>query len=299
MKKKILSVILILTMAMSVGMAALAAEDPSATRNSLRSSGAIHYFQGEDSVVIDSADLYALADRLDLFKVRVTKQLGAMHTYLTKAGGGIPLTSADGIYAVHTRPYAGEEADPVSLDFAAILEGIAVSQSIPTDPASYGMSSSTKLYKTPEGRLATTASEGAEPISIQAATADNLSAGAAAWVNGKLLLGTGADMADTAGTPAETPDFGGGEQLTQYAISTAYTMPENIATAFAYVHTSANGDNNAASTPTLTVEGGGTYYKLCGGSYARNGFNVKIALYHLKNIPKGAVIKGSGGKLFY
>lgn len=299
MKNKIVSVIIILTMAMSIGMTAMAAENSTATRSSLHSNGVIRYDQGEDSVVIDSADFFTLADRLDLFKVRVTKQLGVMHTYLTKTGGGIPLTSAEGVFAVHNKPSEGEEADPLNLDFAAILEGIAVSQSIPTDLASYGMPSSTTLYKTPEGRLVTSFSEGAEAISIQAATADNLSAGTAAWVNGKLLLGTGGDTADLVEGSTETPDAGDGKQMVQQEIAAGYTAAENIETAVAYTANIDSGGNNAAADPSLTVEGGGTYGKLRSWNYGRNGFNVKIALYYLRNIPQGAVIKGSNGVLFY
>lgn len=290
MRKKVLTGIMILAMTMSICMAAVAAENPSATKNSLHSSGSIHYSQGEDSVIIDSADLYTLADQLDLFKVRVAEQLEDMDTYLTKAGGGVPLTSADGVCVVHNCPADGNMADPLSLDFAAVLEGVAASQSIPTDPESYGMSSSASLYKTWDGRLTTIASEGVEDVSIQAATADNLSAGAAAWVNGRLLLGTGADVADASG---------GDEEIAQYNISSAYTMPKNTATAFAFVYTTGSGNNNAASTPSFSVNGGGSYEKIYNMSYGQSGYNVKVALYHLKNISKGTVVKGSNGTLFY
>lgn len=98
-------------------------------------------------MVIDSADFYTLADQLDRFKVQAVKQLEVMHTYLTHSGGDVAMTSADDIYAVHKKPQSGEEADPLSLDFATILEGIAVSQSIPTNPEAYGFPAGTKFYK--------------------------------------------------------------------------------------------------------------------------------------------------------
>lgn len=191
--KKLVSVLLMLSMLFSICMVVTAAGTPDATRSSLRSQGAIRYGEGKESVVIDSADLYTLADRLDLFKVRTVEQLGVIGTYLSKNPEGTPLTSETGIYAVHKKPSSDSETDPRSLSFEAILEGIAASQTIPTDSAAYGMESGITLYKGADGKLYSSEQEGAEAISIQAATAENLSAGTAAWVNGHLILGTGGD----------------------------------------------------------------------------------------------------------
>ena len=184
---------LTLTMLLSVCMVTTAAGASAATKNSLRSQGAIRYQEGTESVVIDSADLYTLADRLDLFKVRVAEQLGEIGTYLSRNPNGTQLTSDEGVYAVHQKPSSSGEADPLSLSFDAILEGIAASQTIPVDPAVYGMESGAMLYKGEDGKLSTSNQEGSEQIRIQAATAENLSAGTAAWVNGRLILGTGGD----------------------------------------------------------------------------------------------------------
>ena len=191
--KKIILVMLAMTMLLSACMVTTAASASAATKNSLRSQGAIRYQEGTESVVIDSADLYTLADRLDLFKVRVAEQLGEIGTYLSRNPSGTQLTSDEGVYAVHQKPSSSGEADPLSLSFETILEGIAASQSIPTDPAVYGMGAGTTLYKGTDGKLYSSTQEGAEEICIQAATAENLSAGTAAWVNGKLILGTGGD----------------------------------------------------------------------------------------------------------
>lgn len=191
--KKIISVMLMLSMLFGVCMIATAAAAPAATKSSLRSQGIICYQEGTESVVIDSADLYTLADRLDLFKVRTVEQLGVIGTYLSASPEGTPLKSEAGIYAVHQKPASHDITDPRSLSFEAILEGIAVSQTIPTDPADYGMESGTMLYKGADGKLNSGVQEGTEEICIQAAAAENLSAGTAAWVNGCLILGTGAN----------------------------------------------------------------------------------------------------------
>lgn len=191
--KKTLSVLLLFSMLFGVCMVATAAGNPTATNKDLHSQGAIRFQEGTESVVIDSEDLYTLADRLDLFKVRVTEQLGLMGTYLSREPAGTQLNSTNDVYAVHQKPAASVEADPLSLSFETILEGIAASQTIPTDSAAYGIGGGTILYQDADGKLSTTNQNGAEPIRIQAATAENLSAGTAAWVNGKLILGTGGD----------------------------------------------------------------------------------------------------------
>ena len=290
MKKKIVSAILLLTMTSSVCMTAVAEESPFATKKDFQSHGAIQYSQGGDSVVIDSDDIYTLADQLDQFKARTIKQLGEMGTYLTRTGGDTALTSARGVYVVHKEPGEGEEVDPLSLNFTSILVSVAASQSITTDPAAYVEDPPDVFYKTREGRLTTTYSENAEAITIQAADEDNLSAGTAAWVNGELLLGTGADVADA---------YGEDGPLEQHEISSTYTIPKELRTAFVYLGTSGSGSSIAAPDPVLELQGGGTCEKLYEHSYSRNSYNVKVALYRLSYVPQGAKVKGSGGMLFY
>lgn len=299
MKKKIVSIIITLALTVNVCMVAAAAENPAATRNGLQSEGAIHYADGEGGVILDAEDLYMLADQLDLFKVRVSKQLGIMQTYLTRSDTGIPLTSADNVYAVHKKPNAGEEIDPLTLDFASILEAVAVSQSIPQDAAAYGLPSGTKLYKTPEGRLVKEAVEGAEPINIQAASADNLSAGTAAWVNGRLLLGTGADTADSFDSASKKPGIGSSAIPKKVGVSKGYTLTEDLASAYAYVVSTCNDGNHAGADPVFEVKGGGHYEKIFSAKYTDRGYNVRTALYYISDAPQGSVVKGSNGILFY
>lgn len=184
---------LMLSMLFGVCMVATAAGTPAATRSSLHSQGAIRYQEGTESVVIDSADLYTLADRLDLFKVRTVEQLGVIGTYLSDNLEGKPLTSEADINALHQKPPTNSVTDSRSLSFDMILKGIAKSQSIPTDPADYGMEAGTTLYLGKDGKLYSSEQEGADPVDIRPASAENLSAGTAAWVDGRLILGTGGD----------------------------------------------------------------------------------------------------------
>lgn len=300
MKKKVLFVIVVAAIMVNTCMVAMAADGPGVTKNGLSSKGAICYQEGQETVIIDSDDLYMLADRLDQFKAGVVEQLGAMHTYLSKDSAGVSLAGNDSVYAGHQKPSQQNEVDPLTLDFGVILQGVAASQSIPLDPSAYGLASGTTLYKGKDGKLTTNQTSETTPVEIKAATAANLSAGTAAWVDGELLLGTGEDMA----VMYEKIQSTGGEEPGSYDISSGYTLPADIKSAYAYVVTTAHGSNgndgnSSAPIPKFTVEGGGQYTQLFTKGYSRNGFQVRVALYHVMNAPAGAVITGSSGLLFY
>lgn len=194
MKKKLLSIMMVMALTIGTCGVAVAADTKSgATRNSLKSYGSIEYHNGSDKVVINADDLYMLADQIDQVKLDVTDQLEAMNTYFT-AGNGISLNTDQDISVIHSIPSQSDSVNPMSVNFDTLLEGIAASQSVSLDVKDYGYPSETKLFKTSDGSLTTDGSEdGATEISVAAATSDNLSAGTVAWVNGELLLGTGVD----------------------------------------------------------------------------------------------------------
>lgn len=194
MKKRIISVAVIMILVLGTYTVALADENGNATRNSLKSVGNVVYTDGENRVEIHSDDLYMLADKMDSFKECVADQLAQCHTYFSKGSKGTSTVSDSDIKVVHTQPSDSDAVDPVTLDFNTILEGIAASQSIPSDVTEYGYADGTALYKTESGELTTDGTlENVQQIDISAATPENLSAGSAAWVNGELILGTGAD----------------------------------------------------------------------------------------------------------
>lgn len=163
------------------------------TRQLLQSDGRIVYQEGNHSVVLDSQDLYRIADRMDLFKLGISRQLASLGTYLT-TGEGIPMQTSDVLKVTHVSPAQEYSVDPLTVDFNALLEGVAASQSVPADSSAYGYEMGTTLYQTKEGVLTTVEDEAAcAAVQIRPATAENLSAGTAAWVDGHLLLGTGED----------------------------------------------------------------------------------------------------------
>lgn len=196
MKKKLISVFSVMALVLGTYTVAMAdnTTNSNATGNSLKSFGNVVYTNGEDSVEIYSDDLYILADQLDSFKSKVADQLAEINTYLSSGSTGTSTVTDSSIKIVHTQPSGSDAVDPLSLDFDILLEGLAASQSIPTDVTEYGYPDGTNLYKNSEGELTTDGTEeNVEQINISAATPENLSAGSAAWVNGELILGTGAD----------------------------------------------------------------------------------------------------------
>lgn len=196
MKKKLISVFSVMALVLGTYTVAMAdnTTNSNATGNSLKSFGNVVYTNGEDSVEIYSDDLYILADQLDSFKSKVADQLAEINTYLSSGSNGTSTVTDSSIKIVHTEPSGSDVVDPLTLDFDTLLEGVAASQSIPTDVTEYGYSDGTILYKNSEGELTTDGTEeNVEQINISAATPENLSAGSAAWVNGELILGTGAD----------------------------------------------------------------------------------------------------------
>lgn len=196
MKKKCISILIIAVLVLGTCTVALAdgTTSANATRSALKSYGNVVYTNGKDTVKIYSEDFYTLADQLDSFKTCVADQLAEMNTYLSTGSKGTSLVSDSSIRVVHTTPSKSNVVDPLTVDFDTLLEGLAASQSIPFDVTEYGYKEGTALYKTPAGELTTDASkDDVEQINITAAKPENLSAGSAAWVNGELILGTGAD----------------------------------------------------------------------------------------------------------
>lgn len=203
MKKKILSFMTVLVLLFSMLMTAYAEGDSGqaplrrqgGTAAELKSYGRIVYQKGSDTIKIDSDDLYMLAAQIDQVKLDIVKQLEVMNTYFT-VGEGISLTTSSDINVTHAEPYEEDFVAPLDINFDTLLEGIAISQSISQEPSEYGYPEGTILYKTKEGLLTDTFEDDAQEIAVTSATADNLSAGTAAWVNGRLILGTGADSGD-------------------------------------------------------------------------------------------------------
>lgn len=173
--------------ALSITAAGLISVNALADTNSraanLKSKGIFSY--GNGKAVIDSADLTYLADEIDLlektYKTKIASSLGNVSTFFNEDGD-----------TVRTVPQA-EIYDASVVPFSSLTEAISQSQSVYNEGTPYTNESGEQCYRIPDGSITTdSGKDGAEAINISPAYAENLSAGAAAWVDGELIIGNGA-----------------------------------------------------------------------------------------------------------
>lgn len=163
---------LFMVIVMIAGLAAATSVTAQTERraSNIKSNGNFDFDNGK--VTFYSSDLIFLADEIDLledtYKTGVAEALDQIGTYF----------KSDGTSTHNRNESAVAPSDAANLPFGAIREGIVNSQSIPTE-------------RTYTGTLPGQATQTSGNIS--AAQADNLSLGAAAWVDGNLIIGTGAD----------------------------------------------------------------------------------------------------------
>lgn len=153
------------------GITAVAAQTENGRRASnIQSKGNFDYENGK--VVICSSDLTYLADEIDLledtYKTETVRALDQIGTYFRTDGTPTHSESDNNIPSSEAR----------QLPYNVIMEGIVRSQSIPTERTYTGIL---------PGQTAETHGN------IFAAIENNLTLGAAAWVDGKLIVGNGAD----------------------------------------------------------------------------------------------------------
>ncbi len=193
MKKKIISAAAVLVLTIGTCSAAMASDTGGPITGRLKSHGAIVYEDADSEVVINSLDLYMLAEQADQTRANVAKQLGKMHTFFT-TGQGTALKNGGRIGVSYTEPSGKDFVDPLTLDLNTLVEGIAASQRFSSDVRDYGYPAGTILYQKADGTMTThRGTENLPELHIKMAKPENLSAGTAAWVNGELILGTGTD----------------------------------------------------------------------------------------------------------
>ena len=162
-------------------------------RKSITSKGVIE-FAGE-TVVFDTSDLARLADEIDrlewISKYATLKALNQINTYYTSSEGDISHDS--GSSAILPEMAA-------ALSFYDLYRGILQSQSVEylagvqaKDPEEEPLYYADENARDGKDLLRTTTDANDFPLLIGAAKAANLSAGTAAWVDGKPVIGNGAD----------------------------------------------------------------------------------------------------------
>lgn len=192
-KKKVRILLGIGVFIVGIGIPTVSTAGTTSRKANIKSTGNLGFENG--SVYIASSDLTYLADEIDhledTYKTTTVDALNTIGTFF-KVDGTI------------TNDIAQNEADTdeekAALSFGSIKDGILQSQSInsvsqmqATDKDGNLLFYSTQEAQTNKNLLDTTTDDTGFPVFYQAATADNLTAGSAAWVNGTLIKGNGSD----------------------------------------------------------------------------------------------------------
>lgn len=178
---------------MSISIPVLA--DTSSRQENIKSRGILEFESGK--IYFDSSDLTYLADEIDnlenTYKQATVGALNNIGTYFFNDG---TITYDFSYNEVDTNEEKSE------LSFAKIIDGINCSQSVESLKQVQATDSAGNLlyYETEEASengdlLALTTTDTSLPAYYQAASANSLSAGTAAWVNGTLIIGNGSDNA--------------------------------------------------------------------------------------------------------
>lgn len=166
-------------------------------RDYIKSIGKIDF--ENSTVVVDSADLLYLADQVDelesTYKITVIDALNRIGTYFRNDGS----VSADvNINEVDT------EEEKKNLSFGSIKEGILQSQSVVllSQTQAVDKDGNPLFYVNQEAAdnqnlLQTTIEDTGLPTFYKSITGENLTAGTAAWVDGRLIRGNGGDNASS------------------------------------------------------------------------------------------------------
>ena len=176
-----------------IGSSVWAEEGQYNRRSRLSSKGAVEYEDGR--VIIDSSDLTYLADQIDdlerAYKIITMDALNQIGTYYTSSQGDIS-------HEPNENTILADRA--VELSFHALQKGILQSQSVGhlADVQAKDADGNLLYYADESAAeshnlIMTTTEANGLPILICSAAANNLTAGTAAWVDGKLIVGNGAD----------------------------------------------------------------------------------------------------------
>lgn len=190
-KKKIcITICTVLMLVAILGTSALA--EGGARRDNIKSYGNIDVHNG--AAVIYSSDFVYLADEIDtlenVYKTNTVAALNNIGTYYDSNGAVTHNQDEEGIT---------DEA-AINLSFSQIYSGVLQSQSVDhlssrqaTDGAGAPLYYADEAAKNDNNLVTTITATNDFPLLIQPITADNLTAGTAAWVNGECIIGNGAD----------------------------------------------------------------------------------------------------------
>lgn len=184
MYKKKVFWMMILVMICIVSIDCTVSASASQRRSTIQSRGIINYANGR--VVIDASDLSNLADQTDeleiSYKTDVADSLAQIGTYLQQDGSIDHNNRNDGI-------------NPQQIRYRDFTTGILKSQSVEHLAGIQASDTKALVYYAREinNILEVTNNDTKMPVFITSATEDNLTADTAAWIDGKSIIGNGAD----------------------------------------------------------------------------------------------------------
>ena len=193
-KRKItLTIIICLIGCMVLGISAAATG--TGRRANLKSAGSIDVQIDNQEIYISSSDFRYLADEIDslenTYKMNIVDALNSIGTYF-KADGTAVYNS--GLNEVNTAE------EKIAIKFNRLREAISSSQSITslsqtqaTDKEGNLLFYVDEAARDQENLLKTTIVDTGFPVYYRPATEENLTAGAAAWVDGTLIKGNGSN----------------------------------------------------------------------------------------------------------
>lgn len=219
--KQAVLILAVLAGALSIGITALA-EGGGRSAN-LLSKGSINYENGK--VFFSAKDLFYLAEEMDklenLYKGESVDALAAIGTYFKNDGS---VVHSEGLKEVDT------ETEKAALSFGSIKGGILNSQSVGSVSSlqATDQNGNPLYYENEAARDAadlshTTTADTGYPVYYRAAQTGNLSAGTAAWVDGILLKGSGADNA-----ASYAQGFIDGQQSVTGNLNISYTYHSHV-----------------------------------------------------------------------
>ena len=188
--------IVIALICVSIAGGSVMAEDGEYNRRKeINSKGVIDY--SNRAVVLDSSDFIYLADEIDdlerTYKSKTVEALNRINTFYTSVNGDISHHPEDN----------NVSADAATeLSFNDLYQGIIKSQSVDhladvqaKDAAENPLYYADQNAGERNDLITTTTDANDYPVLIRPAAKGNLTAGTAAWIDGNLIIGTGADNA--------------------------------------------------------------------------------------------------------
>ena len=181
---------MLLVVLICMGLPVIVKATETSRSENIKSKGIINY---DNQVIIDASDFVYLADEIDdlenTYKEKTIEALNEVGTYF-QSDGSITWDASEGEIS---------GSDSSILSFGDLQEGILNSQSVESVKLIQASNASGLLFfsdsTAQENRSLSkvTTNNTGYPVYQEAALCDNLSAGSAAWVNGHLIVGNGAD----------------------------------------------------------------------------------------------------------